>query len=261
MNSFIALILNRMAVLKQKRKYHTIHQGITTRDSREFHKTKREEIRRIETFSDAVFAFSISLLVMSLEVPQTFNELKIILQTFLPFIATVSLVFLFWYQQYRYFRSYGLNNKPVIFLNAALLVLILFYIYPLKFLFSLLFNMIIPGDYFPKATANGLTIITNADFYSLVMIYSAGYAAIWLVFYFLYHHAYTKRKELELMPMEIQETYRQIRGALVNVGVGVSALIFSMAGFPMIGGICYLLILPLLLWNDWYYRKQCRQYK
>jgi uncharacterized membrane protein len=34
---------------------------------------------RIEALSDAVFAFSVSLLVASLEVPQTFGELKIIL--------------------------------------------------------------------------------------------------------------------------------------------------------------------------------------
>lgn len=36
------------------------------------------EIFRIEALSDAVFAFSVSLLAASLEVPQTFHELKMI---------------------------------------------------------------------------------------------------------------------------------------------------------------------------------------
>ena len=58
------------------------------------------EILRIEALSDAVFAFSVSLLVASLEVPQTFEELKIIVRGALPFFATVAIIFLFWYQQY-----------------------------------------------------------------------------------------------------------------------------------------------------------------
>ena len=36
------------------------------------------EIFRIEALSDAVFAFSVSLLAASLEVPQTFHELKMV---------------------------------------------------------------------------------------------------------------------------------------------------------------------------------------
>src|SRR5678815_3026913 len=69
-----------------------------------------KELFRIEALSDAVFAFSVSLLVASLEVPQTFNELKIITKGAIPFFLTVALVFLFWYQQYIFFRRYGLND-------------------------------------------------------------------------------------------------------------------------------------------------------
>ena len=91
-------------------------------------KTNRgTELYRIEALSDAVFAFSVSLLIMSLEVPKTFEELQSSIHHFLPFAATVSLVFFFWYLQNEYFRNYGLNDGLVIFLNLSLLVLILFY--------------------------------------------------------------------------------------------------------------------------------------
>src|SRR5512136_635421 len=47
------------------------------------------EILRIEALSDAVFAFAVSLLAVSLEVPQHFHELQVILKGGLPFFATV----------------------------------------------------------------------------------------------------------------------------------------------------------------------------
>ena len=43
------------------------------------------EISRIEGFSDAVFAFAVTLMVVSLEVPRTFHELKETMQGFLAF--------------------------------------------------------------------------------------------------------------------------------------------------------------------------------
>src|ERR1700751_3821461 len=91
---------------------------------------RANEILRIEALSDAVFAFSVSLLVASLEVPQTFTELKIIVLGGIPFFATVGVIFLLWYQQYVFFRHYALNDLPTIVLNLTYLAVILFYVYP-----------------------------------------------------------------------------------------------------------------------------------
>ena len=89
-------------------------------------KERGTDILRIEALSDAVFAFSVSLLVVSLEVPQTYEELSVLLNGAIPFFATVAMIFLFWYQQYKFFRRYGLNDMHTILLNLAYLAVILF---------------------------------------------------------------------------------------------------------------------------------------
>lgn len=214
-----------------------------------------KEITRIEALSDAVFAFSISILIMSLEVPQTFKELKHILQSFLPFVTTVCLVLLFWYHQNRFFRHYGLNDQKVTILNMALLLLVLFYVYPLKFLFSLLFSMVLPFDFFPKATTLGETVVTQQEFPQLVLIYSAGYAAIWFVFFLLYVHAWNRRGFLELSVFEARDTLRQRSGAFINLMVGGLCALMASLGLPQVGGLCFLLLAPALMLNNLYYQR------
>ena len=204
-----------------------------------------EKIHRIESFSDAVFAFSISLLIMSLEGPQTFKELMTIVEGFLPFLATVVLVILFWNQQNRYFRHYGFNDSLIAWLNVMLLVVVLFYVYPLKFLFSLLLSMVTHANYFPKA--GNEHILELRDFPTLVMIYSIGYAVIWLLFFLMYETAWYRRKKIELNHYELTDTKKELRGAFFNFCVGAASFIFAAFGDPKAGGMCFILI-PAGLW-------------
>src|SRR5215471_978624 len=98
------------------------------------------EIARIEGLSDAVFAFAVTLLVVSLEVPKTFTELMTVMRGFFAFAICFALLLQVWHEQYRYFRRYNLQDSTSTFLNCVLLFLVLFYVYPLKFLFTLLVN-------------------------------------------------------------------------------------------------------------------------
>src|SRR3954465_14550365 len=92
------------------------------------------EIARIEGLSDAVFAFAVTLLVVSLEVPKTFNELSELMHGFLPFAISFTLLMQVWLEQNRYFRRYNLQDSLSTVLNWILLFVVLFYVYPLKFL-------------------------------------------------------------------------------------------------------------------------------
>ena len=99
-----------------------------------------KEITRLESFSDAVFAFAVTLLVVSLEVPRTFPELMRTMRGFIPFAICFALLINIWSQHCRFFRRYGLQDSNVRVLNSILLFFVLFYVYPLKFLFVTVFD-------------------------------------------------------------------------------------------------------------------------
>ncbi|MBK8089130.1 MAG: DUF1211 domain-containing protein [Chitinophagaceae bacterium] len=216
------------------------------------------EIVRIEALSDAVFAFSVSLLVASLEVPQTFEELKIIVQGALPFLQLLQLYF-FWYQQYMYFRRYGLNDLPTIVLNLCYLAIILFYIYPLKFLFSVLLTSWTGIDLFPKAAEKGLAVLHTEDFAQLIILFSIGYFLIWMIIFLLYKRALHFSSKLELNQYEILFTRKEKRGALWNALIGISAIILAWSGAEGIAGLCYLSIPILLFLNQQLFNHQLKK--
>jgi uncharacterized membrane protein len=83
------------------------------------------EVSRIEGFSDAVFGFALTLLVVALEVPDNFDGLKQILRGFIPFAATFALVCWIWFEHYAFFRKFEAEDALTIFLNCVLLFLVL----------------------------------------------------------------------------------------------------------------------------------------
>lgn len=218
-----------------------------------------DEILRIEALSDAVFAFSVSLLVAALEVPQTFEELTEIIAGGIPFFATVALVFLFWYQQYIYFRHYALNDATTILINLLYLALILFYIYPLKFLFSLLLMGFTGINLFPKAAAEGLPVLTQEQFPHLVLLFSVGYMLIWLLLYLMHVRAMSFARELSLNAYELLYTRKEKRGALWNALIGFTALLLAITGIAWLSGLCYLFIPVVLIANEQLFKRQLKR--
>src|SRR5215469_888562 len=103
------------------------------------------EITRLEAFCDVVFGFALTLLVVSLEVPRNYAELMAAIRGFVPFAACFAQLILIWRAHYRFSRRYGLEDPYTVFLNVVLLFLVLFYVYPLKFVFTTLFDQLTGG--------------------------------------------------------------------------------------------------------------------
>src|SRR3712207_3736373 len=71
---------------------------------------RSREVSRLEGLADAVFGFAITLLVVSLEVPRTFDDLLATMATFPAFAISFALLLLVWYQHYVYFRRYDIED-------------------------------------------------------------------------------------------------------------------------------------------------------
>ena len=79
------------------------------RDSHGF-RIRGREVTRLEGFSDAVFAFALTLLVVSLEVPKTFGELMETMRGFVAFGVCFALLAMIWNHHYVYSRRFGLED-------------------------------------------------------------------------------------------------------------------------------------------------------
>jgi hypothetical protein len=212
-----------------------------------------EEVFRIEGFSDTVFAFAVTLLVISLEVPLTFHELLLSMRGFVAFAFGFTILGLIWYNQFKFFRRYGLQDTYVIVLNAALLFVVLFFVYPLKFLFSLLVRLVFEGS-IEVTLPNGTTTSAIADgqMPTLMIIYSIGYVVIFLLFVLLHVHAYRQKESLTLSPLELFDTKSTIYENLINVSIGLlSILLAALGGEKMAGwaGLVYFLLGPAMTIN------------
>src|SRR5437667_11487719 len=145
---------------------------------------RSHEISRMEGLSDAVFAFAVTLLVVSLEVPRTFGDLMYAMRGFGAFAISFTLLFIVWFNQYKFFRRYGLQDNITVLLNGILLFVVLFYVYPLKFVFTLMLNRFTGGNgelRLPNGTVERM--VDSTDQVSVLMIiFGVGYIAVFGVF-------------------------------------------------------------------------------
>ncbi len=206
------------------------------------------EITRLEAFCDVIFGFAITLLVVSLEVPHSYAELMADLRGFFPFAVCFAQLVLIWRTHYKFSRRYGLQDDYTVFLNVVLLFLVLFYVYPLKFVFTTLFSEI-------TGTESG-----NMGWHEgsvLMRMYAAGFASVFLLFVLMYAHAYKLRGELGLNPVEALETRHAIQENAVLALIGITSFLVAFKS-PQWAGWTYLAIGPLLTIHGTIYGERVR---
>lgn len=212
------------------------------------------EVTRLESFADAVFGFALTLLVVSLDVPKTFPDLMATMRGFPAFALCFLFLALLWNSHYRYCRRFGLHDGSARALTCVMLFLVLFYVYPLKFLF----NFSITGLFGGPGIS---TTMTRSEFSMLLVIYGLGFAAVYLSLLLLYVHAYRLRDALELTELERFDTRYQINRLWALVGMGLLAAL--LACVPVArnwSSLVYILLFPILRTSRNIHRRRRQPY-
>jgi uncharacterized membrane protein len=214
---------------------------------------RRHEITRLEGFSDAVFGFALTLLVVSLDVPRSYAELMGMMGGFLSFACCFAFLVWIWHEHNAFFRRYGLQDNVTVVINAGLLFVVLFYVYPLKFMFDSMFSRAIPMARPPVQMQ--LHELANAS-----MVYAIGFILMMLMFVLLHLRAYVRRRDLGLTELDVFDLKSLAGHHVVSALVGVFALgiaaLAPLAFAPLSPASLGLMGPGHALWGMWHTRRR-----
>lgn len=199
------------------------------------------DMTRTETFTDAAFAFALTLLVVSIDsVPSSYDELWLAVQGIPAFGLACALLFLFWYGHWKWSRRYGLEDFPSIVLSYVLVFLMLCYVYPMKYVTTLFIAWITDRRLETAANINSIE-----ELYGIFTIYSIGFVALSIVILLLHLRAWAVRDDLELDAVERHQTRTEIGNWIILSTVGVIAMLMGLFAprHPMtVPGWAYMLL-------------------
>ena len=210
-----------------------------------------QAVTRIENLSDIVFALALSMLVSASDVPENWTELNAHLINIIPVTLGFALLLSIWHSHFTFFRRYGVADRFIVFLNATLLLVILFIAYPLRFIFDGLFAYVlgaVNGDWSRMAK---LGLIEAGHAATIMAYFTIGYTVIFILTSSMYTHAMRNADRLKLSPAERIITRRSIWRYRIEIGLGILATVCALFTFlgPFAGFLLSLNILAAAIVN------------
>lgn len=215
------------------------------------------EMTRLETFTDAAFAFAVTLLVISVDaVPTSYDELLNALRALPVFGLSFGILMIFWWGHHRWSRRFGLEDLPSVLLSLALVFTVLSYVYPLKYMWALVTWWLSDGVLAPEARLDSPEQVDH-----IIGIYSIGFTAMALLLAALNGWAWKQGDALELDRVERFETRGEIASWLLTVAVGTLSVLLAFTGLgpPATAGWIYMLLPAVMgVWTARFERRKKR---
>jgi uncharacterized membrane protein len=192
-------------------------------------RNRAHEVSRLEAFSDVIFGFAISLLVVSLEAPKNFEELMEMMHGMLPFALCFFVFIDLWFEHHHFSRRYALEDRPTMIINTLLLFVVLFYVYPLRFALTML----------ARSFTGERQGLTHEQAITMFTIYGFGFLAVFTILGAMYLHAWRKREALQLNEVERLMTMESVVDNFSTAAFGLLSILVARSGFPQYAGILY----------------------
>lgn len=208
-----------------------------------------ETASRLDNLTDAVFGIAITLLIFNLTNPNSFQDLLTFTKTLPAFLISISFIVLIWNEHLGFSEIYTLNDTRLTILNTVFIALVIFYVYPLRFLTLFLTNFFFNTE---------IAVNIQGKQVPYLMIYYGFVAfALYFVLYLFYHRASRIKTVLNLNAYEEFYTQSQKSRLLIMFAVPLLSILltvvineFSFIWASVTGGVIYCLYTPLIIF--WY---------
>ena len=176
---------------------------LATMPVRDGFRQRGEDMTRLETFTDAAFAFAVTLLVVGGgdAIPVNFDDMIVAMKQVPAFTVSFANIMVFWHAHHTWSRRFGLETSGSIFLSLLLVLVVLIYVYPLKAIYSGAIEFFSAG-YFESY----FSLSTSDDLRTMFVIFGAGYASLSCLIVLLNRHALTQQEQLALNELEKFDT-------------------------------------------------------
>lgn len=173
------------------------------------------EVSRVENLSDIVFALVLTLAAAQ-TVPASFADLTNLWRDALALTACFALILTIWHTHHVFFRRYDLQDTYTVFLNAVLLLLVLIFVYPLRFMADFVLTFFTGGF----ETQDQIEAVLTVDqVKQLYLIFASFYICVQLVFALLYAHALNRGEQIGLDAAERSWTRYEVEFAIGVIGI------------------------------------------
>lgn len=203
---------------------------------------------RLENLTDGVFGIAITLLIFNLANPNSFADLLTFTKTLPAFLISIGFLAMIWNEHLRFSEIYTLNDSRLTILNTLFIALVIFYVYPLRFLTLFLTNFFFQTD---------IAVNIQSDQIPYLMIYYGFVVfALYFTLFLFYSRAAKLKEDLGFNEFEIIYTKGQksrliimFTVPLISIGLTIFINQFSFIWASVIGGMTYNLYTPaIIIW-------------
>lgn len=207
---------------------------------------------RLDNLTDAVFGIAITLLIFNLVNPNSFEDLVSFTKTLPAFLVSITFLMIVWKEHVNFSQIYGLTNPWIQALNVLFISMIIFYVYPLRFLTLFLTNFLFETEISIQIKA--------AQVPDLMIYYGFLASGLYICMLFFYLNAFRNRINLSLNGFELFHTRMQLIRMSIFVFVPLVSILIvvlirnrNVGLASMLGGMTYTLYTPLMiLWSKMY---------